>query len=91
VFRIICYTVCIVIFQAAVQHVTPQHTQHLPSESQNSQPSIPTVTISDDFIEMTASTSNKTHRILTIVIEQNGHMITTININDEATIGNCFT
>lgn len=76
------------IFQAAVQHVTPEHTQHLPSENRSSQPSIPVVTIADDFIDMTASTSNETCRLLTIEIEHNGRILTTVKVNDESKIGN---
>lgn len=71
---------------AAVQHVTPEHTQHLPSENQSSQPSIPVVTIADDFIDMTASTSNETCRLLTIEIEHNGRILTTVKVNDESKI-----
>lgn len=83
-FHYIPYTV---IFQAAVQHVTPHHTQQLPSEGRSSQSSIPNVTIADDFIDMTASTSNDTERILTIEIEQNGHVINTVKVPEGFTIG----
>lgn len=81
------YSSYTVIFQAAVQHVTPHHTQQLPSEGRSSQSSIPNVTIADDFIDMTASTSNDTERILTIEIEQNGHVINTVKVPEGFTIG----
>ncbi|XP_015372334.1 PREDICTED: FAS-associated factor 1 isoform X1 [Diuraphis noxia] len=71
---------------AAVQHVTPQHTQHLPSEGRSTQLSAPTVMIADDFSGMTASTSNETRRLITIEIEQNGHIIATLKVNDGSTI-----
>lgn len=38
---------------------------------------------------MTASTSNDSSRILTIDIEQNGRIITTLKVNDGSTVGNC--
>ncbi|KAL5244435.1 hypothetical protein ACI65C_011845 [Semiaphis heraclei] len=71
---------------AAVQHVTPQHTQHLPSEGRSTQLSAPTVMIADDFSGMTASTSNEARRLITIEIEQNGRIITTLKVNDGSTI-----
>lgn len=73
--------------QAAVQHVTPQHTQHLPSEVRNMDHS---VMIADDFVNMAPSTSQESH-LLTIEIEQNGHVITVISFNPDSktTIGNC--
>lgn len=71
---------------AAVKHVTPQHTQHLPSEGRSTQLSAPTVMIADDFSGMTASTSNETRRLITIEIEQNGHIIATLKVNDGSTI-----
>lgn len=80
-----------VTFQAAVQHVTPQHTQTLPSEGRSTQPinvRPNTVVIADDFSGMTASTSNETQRLITVEIEQNGHNITTITLNDGSTVGN---
>lgn len=88
VWTLFLYSVCIVVFQAAVQRVTPQHTQHLPSEGRSSLPNPPPlVTIADDFI-MTASTSNENHRLLTIEIEQDGHSLTTLKMNDGSTLGN---
>lgn len=45
------------------------------------------MTIADDFIDMTASTSNDTERILTIEIEQNGHVINTVKVPEGFTIG----
>ncbi|XP_050422174.1 FAS-associated factor 1 [Adelges cooleyi] len=71
---------------AAVQHVTPQHTQHLPSEGHTYRPDVPTVTIADDFIDMTASTSNGNRRVLNIEIEQNNRIITTLKVNDGSTV-----
>ncbi|XP_022174084.1 FAS-associated factor 1-like isoform X2 [Myzus persicae] len=71
---------------AAVQHVTPQHTQHLPSEGRRIRLGAPSVMIADDFSGMTASTSNETHRLITIEIEQNGHIIATLKVNDASTI-----
>jgi len=50
--------------------------------------SAPTVMIADDFSGMTASTSNETYRLITIEIEQNGHIIATLKVNDGSTIGN---
>lgn len=79
-----------VIFQAAVQHVTPQHTQHLPSEGRSSRSTIPSVSIANDFGDMTASTSNETLRSLIIEIVQNGRHITTLSINERSTIGKIY-
>jgi len=73
-------------FQAAVHHVTPQHTQHLPSEGRSSHSSATPVTISDDFINMTASTS-KGVRVLTIDVEQNGHSLAPIIMSEMGTLG----
>jgi len=44
--------------------------------------------IADDFSGMTASTSNETRRLITIEIEQHGHIIATLKVNDGSTIGN---
>ncbi|XP_050538185.1 FAS-associated factor 1 [Daktulosphaira vitifoliae] len=71
---------------AAIQHVMPQHTQQLPSESRTYQSDIPMVTIADDFIDMSASTSNENHRVITIEIEQNKRIITTLKVNDGSTV-----
>jgi len=65
---------------AAVQHVTPQHTQHLPSEVRRMDRS---VMIADDFVDMAPSTSQES-RLLTIEIEQNGHVITVISFNPDS-------
>lgn len=70
---------------AAVHHVTPQHTQHLPSEGRSSLSSTPAVTIADDFLNMTASTS-KGSRLLTIDIEQNGLNLATIVMSEIGTL-----
>lgn len=79
-----------VIIQAAIQHVVPQHTQHLPSEGRSSQSSIPAVTVANDFVDMTASTSNETQRLLSIDIEYEGRILTTLKVVDVSTIGNLF-
>lgn len=49
------------------------------------------VMIADDFVDMTPSTSQES-RLLTIEIEQNGHIITVISFNPDSrtTIGICF-
>jgi len=60
----------------------------LPSEGRSTQLSAPTVMIADDFSGMTASTSNETRRLITIEIEQHGHIIATLKVNDGSTIGN---
>ncbi|KAE9542579.1 hypothetical protein AGLY_002490 [Aphis glycines] len=70
---------------AAVQHVTPKHTQHLPSEGRSTELSAPAVTVADDFMNMIASTSK--HRLITIEIEQNGRIIAILTLSDSSTIG----
>jgi hypothetical protein len=47
--------------------------------------------IADDFVDMAPSTSQES-RLLTIEIEQNGHVITVISFNPDSrtTIGICF-
>lgn len=74
-------------YQAAVHHVTPQHTQHLPSEGRSTRSNTPAVTIADDFLNTTASTSNG-GRMLTIDVEQNGHNLTSIAMSEMGTLGN---
>ncbi|VVC26983.1 Hypothetical protein CINCED_3A001994 [Cinara cedri] len=73
---------------AAVHHVTPQHTQQLPSEGHSTQSNIQNISLAEDFTELVVppSTSDESQRILNIEFEQNGHIIATLRVNNKATV-----